>query len=118
MFTAGAFVLVLASLRIFIVRLKETPKYLIGKGRDKELVRTLQELATRYNRQCDLTLEQLTAIGEVIPGPPTDKKIPLNYGRYFSGLFATKTLGLSTVLVWLSWTLMGLAYPMFYVFLP
>lgn len=118
MFTSGAFVGVLAALRIFIVRLKETPKYLIGKGRDEDLVRTLQDLATRYNRPCDLTVEQLTAIGEVRVQPTTGKQVLRDHGQHFSGLFATKKLGLSTSMVWLSWTLIGLAYPMFYVFLP
>jgi len=36
---------------------------------------------------------------------------------HFRGLFATKKMGFSTSLVWFSWTLIGLAYPLFYVFL-
>jgi sugar phosphate permease len=34
------------------------------------------------------------------------------------GLFATKRMGLSTSLVWFSWLLIGLAYPLYNVFLP
>ncbi len=35
-----------------------------------------------------------------------------------SGLFKTKKLAISTSLIFLSWALVGLAYPLFYVFLP
>jgi MFS family permease len=34
------------------------------------------------------------------------------------GLFATKRMGLSTSLIWFSWLLIGLAYPLYNVFLP
>ena len=34
------------------------------------------------------------------------------------GLFATKRIGVSTLLIWFSWTLIGLAYPLYNVFLP
>ena len=31
---------------------------------------------------------------------------------HLKGLFATKKLGFSTILIWWSWTLIGLAYPL------
>lgn len=34
------------------------------------------------------------------------------------GLFASRKLGLSTSLIWFSWLLIGLAYPLYNVFLP
>ena len=39
-------------------------------------------------------------------------------GVHLQGLFATKKLALSTSLIWFSWTLIGLAYPLYNVFLP
>ncbi|KAK5201039.1 transporter [Cryomyces antarcticus] len=37
---------------------------------------------------------------------------------HLKGLFATKRMGLSTSLIWFSWLLIGLAYPLYNVFLP
>ncbi|KAK6081473.1 membrane transporter (hexose transporter) [Seiridium cupressi] len=117
MFTAGALVFVMSVLRVTVIRLKETPKYLLGIGDDAALVESLQSIAKKYNRPCSLTLEQLDACGTVQSA---------HSGRGFSasealihlrGLFGTKQLALSTGLIWLSWTLIGLAYPLFYVFL-
>lgn len=39
-------------------------------------------------------------------------------GFHLQGLFATRKIALSTSLVWFSWLLIGLAYPLYNVFLP
>ncbi|CAK7220100.1 Filamentous Growth Regulator [Sporothrix curviconia] len=123
MFTSGALVFVMSILRLTIIRLKETPKYLLGQGQDAALVETLQGIATKYNRTCTLTLEQLEACGVVmtVSGRGPKRSIGSTMGETWShlkGLFATRLIGLSTLLIWLSWTLIGLVYPLFYVFLP
>lgn len=118
MFTAGTLVLVMSLLRVFVIRLKETPKFLISQGRDAEAVAGLQEIAKKYNRQCDLTVEQLAACGDTMPEHTKKRHIFRELGQNISGLFATRKMALSTSMVWASWTLIGLAYPLFYVFLP
>ncbi|KAI6780336.1 putative MFS-type transporter-like protein [Emericellopsis cladophorae] len=117
LFTGGALVFVLSLLRITIVRLRETPKYLLGMGRDAEVVETFEYLSRKYNRPCSLTLEKLEACGTI---NDSHKK-----GGFFGelmvhlrGLFGTKKMGISTSMIWFSWTLIGLAYPLFNVFLP
>jgi hypothetical protein len=50
--------------RIFVIRLKETPKFLVGEGKDAEVIENLRSIADKYNRPCSLTLEQLEACGE------------------------------------------------------
>ena len=126
MFTSGALVFVMSVLRLTVIRLKETPKYLLGQGEDAELVETLQALAARYDRPCTLTLERLEACGTVLSarrgrarGVRSLNKISLGetWG-HLRGLFSTRLVATSTLLIWLSWTLIGLAYPLFYVFLP
>jgi MFS family permease len=108
LFTGGALVLVLSLLRVTVVRLKETPKYQLGQGLDAELVATLQELATKYNRPCSLTLEKLEACGE-IRGIGQKKGFSLSQTTvHFRGLFSTRTISISTGMIWLSWTLIGL----------
>ena len=121
----GALVFVMSILRITIIRLRETPKFLVGEGRDAEVVETLQFIATKYNRQCSLSLERMQACNSL--GNGVDSSADSHPKRRFSfievwkhlkGLFATKKLGLSTSLIWLSWLLIGLAYPLYNVFLP
>lgn len=118
LFTGGASVLVMSLLRITVVRLRETPKYLLGMGEDEKVVETFQYLANKYNRRCSLTLEKLQACG-TIRAVQDSKGFSLKRSAiHFSGLFSTKEVAVSTAMVWFSWTLVGLAYPLFYVFLP
>lgn len=117
MFTGGALVLVMSVLRITVIRLKETPKYLLGMGQDAKVVETFQWLSTKYNRPCTITVEKLEACG-VVHGTHSTKLFSLAETLvHFRGLFATSQIAVSTLLIWLSWTLIGLAYPLFYVFL-
>ena len=105
-------------LRVTIVRLKETPKYLLGLGEDAALVDTLQSLAAKHGRPCSLTLEKLEACGTV-KGTHSANRFSLNESLiHIRGLFTTRKLVVSTLLIWLSWALIGLVYPLFYVFLP
>ncbi|OAQ80384.1 MFS transporter [Purpureocillium lilacinum] len=119
LFTGGALVLVMSILRVTVVRLRETPKYQLSMGEDAELVETFQFLAQKYNRPCSLTLEKLEACGTIRSVQKKKKGFSVaGTWSHFSGLFAIKKIGISTGMIWLSWTLIGLAYPLFYVFLP
>ena len=105
MYTSGALVFVMSVARITVIRLKETPKYLLGEGKDAQLVQDFQTLAAKYNRPCSITLEKLDACGVV---QSTHGKTKLSIGEltvHFRGLFATRQIGTSTILIWLSWTL-------------
>lgn len=118
-FTCGAIVFMMSIARITVIRLKETPKYLLGEGKDEEVVKTLQWMATKYNRPCSLTAAELMACGIVGTSKSTKGKFSINEVMvHLRGLFLTKKIGWSTTLVWLSWTLIGLAYPLYNVFLP
>ncbi|OBR05254.1 major facilitator superfamily transporter [Colletotrichum higginsianum IMI 349063] len=120
-FTAGAFVFVTSVARVTIMRLKETPKYLLSVGRDADLVRNYQQIAQKYGGECSLTEEKLAACGKM-KNAGQDRhtlKFVLNeLVDHVRGLFVTRKMALSTTMVWMSWTLIGLAYPLFYVFLP
>lgn len=115
---SGSLVFIMSILRVSVIRLFETPKYLLADGRDLEVIQTLTKLAVRYRRQCSLTVADLDACG-VISGTHSKHRLSINeYLVHLRGLFATKKISLSTVLIWLSWSMVGLAYPLFYVFLP
>ena len=122
-FANGAIVFVMSIARVTVIRLKETPKFLVGEGRDAEVVDTLQFIATKYHRPCSLTLEDMEACG-VTGGVPAgrrgsvsahaSKRFSFNeVGMHLKGLYATKKLALSTTLIWWSWLLIGLAYPLY-----
>lgn len=117
MYICSGLVLIMSVLRVTIIRLKETPKYLLGEGKDEEVVAGFHAMAEKYNRPCTITIEQLAACGTI---KSVHGRSKLSFGEFtihIQGLFATKAIGLSTSLLWLSWTLIGLAYPLFYVFL-
>lgn len=118
----GAIVLVLAILRLTVVRLKETPKYLVSNNRDQDAVDNLQQIAKKYNRPCSLTFEQLKACGDI-------STIELNETTSFANtwalikkhlgvLFQDKKSTLSSTLLFSSWLLLGIAYPLYSSFLP
>ncbi|KAJ4413320.1 Filamentous Growth Regulator [Didymella pomorum] len=119
-YASGALVFVMSMARIFVIRLKETPKFLIGEGRDAEALAVLQHIATKYNRPCSLTLDTLTRCGTLSTRSTQGKSkwAPGAIGVHLKGLYATRRIGVSTTLIWLSWTLIGLAYPLYNVFLP
>ena len=117
MYTSGALVFCMSVARITVIRLKETPKYLLGEGKDDKVVENFQTMAAKYNRPCSITIEMLDACGVIQSAHGTSRFSIGELTVHFRGLFATKTIGFSTVLIWLSWTLIGLAYPLFYVFL-
>jgi len=117
MFTSGALVLVMSVLRLTLVQLKETPKYLLGMREDKQVVDTFEYLAKKYNRPCSLTLEKLEACGELTMTNKKSFSLSETFG-HLRGLFITRKTTLSTLMLWLSWIMMGLVYPLFYAFLP
>lgn len=117
MFTSGALVLVMSVARVTVVKLKETPKYLLGMGEDAKVVETFEYLSKKYNRPCSLTLDKLQACGSI----RVEGKSKFSFGETFGhirGLFTTKKTTISTLMIWLSWMMIGIVYPLFYAFLP
>jgi len=127
-YTSGALVFLMSVARVTVIRLKETPKYLLGEGKDAEVVETLQFIAHKYNRPCSLTLEKLDACGVTGVAKGQGRRASVSHAKkrfsfgeiwaHFRGLFVTRRIGLSTTLIWFSWLLIGLAYPLYNVFLP
>lgn len=81
------------------------------------MVDVLQSIAQKYDRPFKLTTEELYAAGEV----HDVKKSPFSGTRiaaHVGALFQTKKLVYSTVMLFLVWSIIGIAYPLFYVFLP
>ncbi|CAK9442138.1 uncharacterized protein LODBEIA_P58810 [Lodderomyces beijingensis] len=119
----GAMVLVMSVLRLTVVQLKETPKFLVSNGRDAEAVEILQGVAKKYNRSCSLTLDQLDALGEIQINDDYRHHISFKgtfnlVKHHVAILFANHTISRSTILIFLSWFMLGIGYPLYTSFLP
>lgn len=117
-YTSGALVFMLSIARVVVIRFHETPKFLLCQGRDEDVIMALQGLAKKYNRACSLSLEQLRAHGPIHTAHAKNRASLSEVIVHVRGLFATRALALSTVLVWFSWALIGLGYALYYVYLP
>ncbi|RFU26529.1 hypothetical protein B7463_g9799, partial [Scytalidium lignicola] len=117
-YTSGVLVFLMSIARVLVIRFHETPKYLLCQGKDDQVVLNFKMLAEKYNCPFDLTVEQLAACGEVSTAHARNSSPIAELLVHIRGLFSTKMLALSTSLVWFSWALIGLAYSLYYVFLP
>lgn len=118
MFTSGAVVFVMSCLRLTVIRLAETPKFQLAANHDAAVVDTLRSLADRYKRPFSLTVEELEACGRV---SDAHSKKRMSIGEillHIRGLFATRQMVLSTTLLWCIWAMIGLAAPLYLIFLP
>lgn len=118
MYTMGAMIFAMSLARVTVIRLKETPKFLLGQGDDAQVVENFQELASKYDRPCSLTVEQLEECGTINSAHSKSKFSIGEFWIHIRSLFMTKELTFTTLLIWLSWSMIGLAYPLFNVFLP
>ena len=123
--------IVLWIIRFFVFNLYESPKYLMGRGRDAEAIETLEKVATFNGTTNRLTLEQLQGVGVVVGteggaerGGTVDASVAaiirrnlehLN-GDHVRSLFATRKLALSTSLLIVLWAFIGLAFPLYNAF--
>jgi hypothetical protein len=116
-FTAGSFVLVLSLMRLLVIRMQQTPKWLLSQNRDEEVFHVLSGLATTYNRPLSLDLDSLKSVGRVLH----TEKSPWSWFRmkkHFAGLFETKILAYSTLMIFANWFVIGMVSPLYSVFLP
>ncbi|KAL1876425.1 hypothetical protein VTK73DRAFT_9291 [Phialemonium thermophilum] len=121
----GGLTLIMFFIRFVLFTIYESPKYLMGKGRDEDAIRVVHEVARRNGKTSRLTLADLKACeppGYVPPKSATalvrrrlDEEFNLDRIR---ALFSSRRLALSTGLIMLIWALIGLGYPLYNAFLP
>ena len=108
--------------------LYESPKYLMGRGRDAEAIEVLNRVAAYNGSSNRLTLEQLQRVGviagneiEAEKGGGVDASVAAAIrrnlehlkGDHVRSLFATRDLALSTSLLITVWAFIGLAFPLY-----
>ncbi|KAI9861025.1 MAG: hypothetical protein M1824_002791 [Vezdaea acicularis] len=126
MLTMGGLAMVMFILRFVVFTLYESPKYLMGKGRDADAVQVVHEVARRNGKVSSLTLADLELhnglAGHSAQGTDAAaalrrklEKINLTHVR---ALFASPKLAYSTSLIMLIWAFIGLGFPLYNAFLP
>ncbi|KAL3488160.1 major facilitator superfamily domain-containing protein [Aspergillus germanicus] len=115
--------------RFFFFTYFESPKFLVSRGRDDEAVAAVQGIARKNRTTTWLTVEVLNEVGGLAAEDVSHAKetsalsaVRRSLQRFslqqIKPLFATKKLGLSTVLIWFCWTCIGMGYTLFNAFLP
>ncbi|EFI26942.1 membrane transporter [Coprinopsis cinerea okayama7 len=125
MFTIGGTTLCLGLLRMCVFRMHESPRYLLGRGREGQAVDIVNRIATFNRVPIPLSLHGLEAMeqdghqkshAEPKPGILSQEaKLAL---RRVKTLFMPFRMGVSSVLLILLWTMVGLATTLYINFLP
>jgi hypothetical protein len=112
----GGMTVIMFLLRFGAFTIYESPKYLMGKGRDEEAVRIVHEVARRNGKTSALTVEDLRACepeGYVRQAKVADavkrRLEDVKFDRV-RALFRTRKLALSTGLIMVVWAFIGLGY--------
>lgn len=128
MIVMGGTALIMFVIRFVCFTIYESPKFLMGKGKDEEAVRVVHEVARRNGKTSTLTLEDLracenladssAAVHRTTVSSVVKSKLSKLDASHVKPLFATKKLALSTSLITLVWAFIGLGYPLYNAFLP
>ncbi|KAL4804061.1 major facilitator superfamily domain-containing protein [Aspergillus unguis] len=124
----GAITFAMFICRFFLFTYFESPKFLISRGRQDEAVAAVQGIAKKNRTTTWLTVEVLNEVG----GRAEEQAKKQSMGvvetvqrslerfslQQIKPLFVSKSLGLSTVLLWFCWTCIGMGYTLFNAFLP
>ncbi|KAJ4158567.1 uncharacterized protein LMH87_009086 [Akanthomyces muscarius] len=120
----GGLTLLMFLARFLLFKLHESPKYLIGKGRDEDAVRVVHEVARINGKTSTLTIEDLRAcepesyVAQTDTAAAVRRHLEKLDTRKIKTLFSTRRLAISTSLIMLLWALIGLAFPLYNAFLP
>ncbi|KAI9043635.1 MFS transporter [Aspergillus affinis] len=127
--TFGGLTMAMFLLR-FCFRIYETPKYLLGKGLDREAVDVVQKIAGRNGGTTWLTLGHFEEIDAEIGSAESSNIQASNHANIIlrtmakykpeklRTLFSTPRLALSTALLIFLWCSVGMAYPLYNSFIP
>jgi hypothetical protein len=103
--------LLLWALRFLIFRLYESPKFLMGAGRDEDAVKVVHAVAHYNGVQSSLTLERLQSVGnwggnrqvDTSRGAAVRRKMAIFRMEHVRPLFATRKMAYSTSILIALW---------------
>ncbi|KAI9339303.1 major facilitator superfamily domain-containing protein [Obelidium mucronatum] len=99
--------------RMFFIKMRESPKWLLSVGRKEEAIETLKDLARMNGKDIQVSIDDFPDVGQ----RETQAESVRRFIHSLKELFARDSW-LSTVLIWATWMLISVAYTMFYGFLP
>ncbi|ANB11853.1 hypothetical protein AWJ20_77 [Sugiyamaella lignohabitans] len=115
-YTSGGLVLIAAILRVTIIHMPHTPKFLITQNRDEEAVKFLTDIARKYNRTTTITVEQLSSYGAIQDVKEGNKV--RRFTKHVRGIFVSRKSTYSYILLLMLWLLIGLGDPLYSYFRP
>ena len=106
----GGLTILLWGIRLFAFDLCESPRFLIGVGKDEEAVAVVHKIAAYNSVTTSLTPDQLTKAGSVLTNKRLDKKArgilseTSNFTTdHVKALFSTRKMAYSTSLLIILW---------------
>lgn len=123
MIAMGGMAMIMFICRFVFFTLYESPKYLMGKGRDEDAVKIVHEVARRNGKTSTLRVEDLQLLDReghqrTDAAAALSRKLEKLSLEHVHALFATPKLAYSTSLVMLVWGFIGLGFPLYNAFLP
>ncbi|KAK7046981.1 MFS general substrate transporter [Favolaschia claudopus] len=128
LYAMGGLMIFFWGIRFFVFKLYESPKYLMGTGKDEEAVAVVHKVAAYNGKTSELSIEDLRAADKVQDGADREQQQQVNVNKVsavvqrklsvFGGdhvrpLFATRKLAYSTSLLIVLWAIIGLAFPLY-----
>lgn len=119
----GGLAMVMFVVRFVLFTIYESPKYLMGKGRNEQAVDVVHEVARRSGKSASLTQDELDDLNEGSPQGFTATSI-VRQGlekvrmKHIRALFETPKQAYSTTPIILVWAFIGLGFPLYNAFLP
>ncbi|TKY89249.1 hypothetical protein EX895_001780 [Sporisorium graminicola] len=144
-YTLGALTFAMFIARYFVFRLPESPKFYLSKGMDAEAVAVLKEIARRNGKPLgddiisveifrsaagqDTNMDaaeyedEPTGLKGLVSAPGRMLKDLKNVSltpdlSHVKPLFYGYQMAMTTTILWILWSLIGLAYPLYNAFLP
>lgn len=119
----GGFTIAMFLLRFLVFDMHESPKFLMGRGKDAQAVESIHAVAKYNNVPSTLVLEDLTRIDAgngahyTTIGAAVERNLERFKLDHVRALFATKELVFSTTLVMALWALIVSLLLFFYFFI-
>lgn len=104
----GGLTFVLAVIRVFFMKMEESPKWLVSQGEFEKAVEVLHEISRVNKKAIDLNVSYFQTLPETVEHKVNDKV--LTHAVHLRGLFLAKKLALSTSGLILLWICIGIAY--------
>ncbi|KAJ7224512.1 MFS general substrate transporter [Mycena pura] len=123
LFILGALTLIFSVIRFFVFNLLESPRFLVGIGRDQSAVDVIHKMAAYNSTTTTLSLEDLTGVEKRVDENGANPRPLLSQTSIFTTshirtLFSTRKMALSTSLLIALWGIIGLASTLYNNFLP